>query len=147
MREFHLGRAFDAVTCLAAIGYLEAAAEMRAAVRCIASHLLPGGVVAVEPWWLPDQYVDGYVGGDLVRDGDRVVARVSRTRRRGRVAHMEARWLVADRSGIRAFTLTESFTLFTRDEYLAAFAAASCDVDYRERWLSGRGLFLGTRRP
>lgn len=59
---------------------------------------------------------------------------------------MDARWLVADRSGIRAFTLTEAFTLFTRDEYLAAFADAGCAVDYHERWLSGRGPFLGTRQ-
>jgi SAM-dependent methyltransferase len=147
MRNFDLGRPFHAVTSLfTAISYLGTVEELRAAVGCMAKHLVSGGVIAVEPWWLPEQYIDGYVGSDLVHDGDRVVARVSHTARLGRAANLEARWLVADRSGIRAFTVTEVFTLFTRDEYLAAFADAGCAVDYEEGWLTGRGIFVGVRR-
>jgi len=147
MRDFDLGRSFDVVTCLfTAISYLDTVEMMRAAVRCMANHLLPGGVLAVEPWWLPEKYIDGYVGSDLVHDGDRVVARVSHTQRRGRAAHMEEQWLVADPSGIRAFTITQVSTLFMRDEYLAAFEDAGCAVDYLEGWSTGRGIFVGVRQ-
>src|SRR6266852_3656862 len=50
MRGFELGRTFDAVTCLcSAAGYVDTAEELRAAIRCMADHVLPGGVLAVEP--------------------------------------------------------------------------------------------------
>lgn len=148
MRRFDLGRSFDVVTCLfTAIAYLETLQDLRAAVRCMANHLVPGGVLVVEPWWLPEKYIEGYVGSDLARDGDRVVARVSHTRREGRAAQLQARWIVGDPSGLRAFATLESFTLFTRDEYAAAFDDARSAVEYHEGWLTGRGLFVGTRRP
>jgi len=147
MRDFELGRTFDAVTCLfTAISYLGTVHEMRAAIRCMADRLLPGGVLAVEPWWLPEKYIDGYVGSDLIHDDDRVIARVSHTRKHGRAAHMEVGWLVGDQAGLRSFTVTETFTLFTKAEYLAAFEAAGCTADYHEPWLTGRGIFLGVRR-
>ncbi|HEV3001230.1 MAG TPA: class I SAM-dependent methyltransferase [Solirubrobacteraceae bacterium] len=147
MRSFDLGRRFDAVTCLCtAIAYVETVGEMRDAVRCMADHLTPGGVLVVEPWWLPEKLLDGYVGSDLVRDGDRVVARVSHTRRHGRAAHMEVSWLVGEPSGLRSFATTEVFAMFTRDEYVAAFEDAGCTVEYEEGWLTGRGIFTGVRR-
>lgn len=147
MRFFDLGRSFDVVTCLCtAVGYLDTVEQMRDAVRCMADHLTAGGVLVIEPWWLPEKFIDGYVGSDLVHDGDRTLARVSHTRRHGRAAHMEVRWLVGDPTGLRSFTITEVFTLFTRDEYSAAFEDAGCAVEYHAGWLTGRGIFIGLRR-
>ncbi len=147
MRDFDLDRQFDAVTCLfTAIAYLETVAEMRVAVGTMARHLTPGGVLLIEPWWLPERFLDGYAGGDLVRDGERVVARVSHTRRRGRAAHMDERWSVAGPDGIETFAVTEVFTLFTEDEYRDAVGAAGCTVEFLPEWITGRGLFVGQRR-
>lgn len=147
MRCFDLGRSFDVVTCLCtAVGYLDTVAELRDAVRCMAEHVTPGGVLVIEPWWLPEKFIDGYVGSDLVHDRDRTLARVSHTRRHDRAAHMEVRWLVGDPTGLRSFTVTEVFTLFTRDEYFAAFEDAGCTVGYHEGWHTGRGIFIGVRR-
>lgn len=147
MRDFALGRTFDAVTSLfTPIGYAESVDEMRSAVGCMAAHLPIGGVLAIEPWWLAEVYLDGYVGSDLVRDDGRVIARVSHTQKVGRTAHMTEGWLVGDESGVREFTVTQSFTLFRRAEIEAAFAAAGCTVEYHEPWLTGRGLFVGVRR-
>jgi SAM-dependent methyltransferase len=146
MRDFSLGRSFDAVTCLCtAVGYLDTVDEMRAAVRHMADHVMPGGVLIVEPWWLPENFIDGYVGSDLVRNGDRVLARVSHTVRRDRAAHMDVRWLVGEPTGIREFAIAEAFTLFTRHEYLGAFADAGCPAGYVDGWLTGRGIFIGVR--
>ena len=147
MRVFRLGRAFDAVTALGVgFGFLETVADLGAAARRAADHLVPGGVLVVEPWWLPDRFIDRYVGSDLVRDGDRVLARMSYTERRGPAAHMEARWVVGGASGLRSFTTTDAFTLFTRQDYEAAFNRAGCTVTYEEPWLTGRGIFVGVRR-
>lgn len=146
MRSLRLGRTFDAVVSLSAVGYSDTVEELRAAVGRMADHLVPGGVLAVEPWWLADKYVDHYVGSDLVHDGDMVLARISHTERRDGAAHMEARWVVGDPAGMRSFTLTEIFTLFSREEYEEAFDRAGCTVAYEEPWLTGRGLFVGVRR-
>ncbi|MFY1575845.1 class I SAM-dependent methyltransferase [Verrucosispora sp. WMMD703] len=146
MRDFRLGATFDAVTCLfTAINFLGTVAEMRAAIATMARHLAPGGVLVVEPWWFPERFIDGHLGGDLVREPDRVVARISRSTQQGRLTRMEERWLVGDAHGIREFTQVGLLAMFTRDEYLDAFAAAGCEGSYVTGWLTGRGLFVAIR--
>ncbi|MFC7330959.1 class I SAM-dependent methyltransferase [Marinactinospora rubrisoli] len=147
MRDFDLGRRFDAVCCMfCAIGYLGTVAEMRSAVAAMARHLPVDGVLVVEPWWFPEQFIEGYVAGDLAQDNGRTVARMSHSTRRGNATHMEVRFLVGDAGGIREFTEIDVLTLFTREEYISAFSAAGCDVEYLEGGPTGRGLFVGVRR-
>src|SRR5438067_67243 len=62
MRDFDLGRRFDAVTCLfSAIGYMLTVEELAAAVASMARHLEPGGVLLVEPWLEPEAVVTPHV--------------------------------------------------------------------------------------
>lgn len=144
MRAFSLGRRFDAVTCLFnAIGYVASVTEMRDAVRAMAAHLRPGGVLMVEPWWFPERFIEGYVAGDVVRDGDRVIARVSHSTRHGRATRMEAHFTVADRAGISSFVEVDLLSLFTLEEYLSAFEDAGCPASYLPGGLTGCGLFVG----
>lgn len=147
MRHLSLGRTFDAVTCLfTAINFLPTVEDMRTAVAAMAGHLVPGGVLVIEPWWFPETFLDGYVGGDLLRDDGRVVARVSRSVRQGNATRMEERWVVADASGFRTFDEVGFLALFAREDYLAAYQDAGCTVEYRPGWLTGRGLFVGVKR-
>ncbi|MEU4353341.1 class I SAM-dependent methyltransferase [Streptomyces virginiae] len=147
MRAFGLGRTFDAVVCMfCAIGYLGTVADMRDAVRSMARHVRPGGVLVIEPWWFPENHVEGYVAGDLGRENGRTVARISHSTLQGRATRMEVRFLVGDSSGIREFTEVDVLTLFTKDEYLAAFADAGCTVEYLPGDPTGRGLFVGVRQ-
>ena len=54
MRRFDLGRRFDAVTCLfSSIGYLRTPDELTQALTTMARHLVPGGVLVVDPWFFP----------------------------------------------------------------------------------------------
>nr|AFV52160.1 N-methyltransferase [Streptoalloteichus sp. ATCC 53650] len=150
MRDFRLGRTFDAVTCMFnAIGYVGSVEELRDAVRCMAEHTAPGGVVVVEPWWFPENFLDGHVAVDSRRVDGLAVARVSHTTREGRRTRLEVRFLVGEAGhGIREFSQTSDLVLFTRDEYLAAFADAGCPAEYLPDGLTGRGLFVGVReRP
>lgn len=146
MRDFSLGRTFDAVVCMfCSIGYLGTVEEMRAAVSSMAAHLPSGGVLVIEPWWFPDDHVEGYVAGDLGRENGLTVARISHSTLQGRATRMEVRFLVGDVSGIREFTEIDVLTLFTKEEYTEAFAAAGCSVEYLPGAPTGRGLFVGVR--
>lgn len=146
MRDFALGRTFSAVTCMFnSIGYMADVARLRAAVAAMARHLHPGGVLVMEPWWFPERFLDGYLAADAGQADGRAVARVSHTTRDGRVSRLEARYLVGGPGGIKEFTQVHHLTLFTRDEYHAAFADAGCPAEYRDGGLTGRGLFVGVR--
>lgn len=146
MRDFDYERTFDAVTCLASsIACLETVEDLVDAVRNMARHLAPGGVLVVEPWWFPDQFIDGYVGSDLVEGEGRRVLRMSHTVRKGQACHMDVRVLIGDSHGITEFTEIGILTLFTKEEYLRAFAETDCPAEYLPGAPTGRGLFVGVR--
>lgn len=146
MSAFALGTTFDVVTCMfSTVGYLPSVPALESAVACMARHLRPGGTLLIEPWWFPEDFLDGHVAGDVLRGADRTVARVSRGRRDGRHSIVDVHYLVADETGITHFTDCHRNTLFSQDEYLAAFKQAGCSVEYLPDGPSGRGLFVGVR--
>ncbi|MFD0904808.1 class I SAM-dependent methyltransferase [Actinomadura sediminis] len=148
MRDFDLGRTFDAVTCMfSSIGHMADTAELDRAVTRMARHLEPGGVLVIEPWWFPETFLPGYVAADVARDDDgRTVARVSHSVREGTATRMEVQYLVAaPHAPIRHLTDTLHITLFERDDYTAALRRAGCEPAYVEGGPSGRGLFVGVR--
>ncbi|MFI1169778.1 class I SAM-dependent methyltransferase [Streptomyces sp. NPDC020801] len=146
MRDFALGRSFDAVVCMfCAIAYLETVAELRDAIAAMARHLAPQGALVIEPWWFPEDFIEGYVAGDMAQEDGRTVARISHSVRQGRATRMEVRFVVGDAQGIREFTEIDMLTLFTKDEYLSAFEAAECPAEFIEGGPTGRGLFVGIR--
>lgn len=153
MRDFDLGRTFDAVTCMGnSVACVSNADELTASVGRMAAHLESGGVLVVEPWWFPDNFIDGHVGGHLLKEEGRVITRVTRSVKHGMRTHHEVKFVVAEPTGIREFAETLVVGLFTREQYEAAFEAAGCSV----RFISGLqladgrpnspGLFVGVRR-
>ncbi|TDC41956.1 class I SAM-dependent methyltransferase [Actinomadura sp. KC345] len=147
MRAFDLGRTFDVITCMfGALGYAETEAELRETLRCFARHLVPGGVAAVDPWWFPENFLDGHVSGDVAAVDGLTVARVSHSARDGAACRMNVHYVVAGaRSGVRHFEEAHRISLFRREQYEAAFAAAGFTVGYVDGLHSGRGLFVGVR--
>ncbi|GAA5062171.1 SAM-dependent methyltransferase [Thermocatellispora tengchongensis] len=147
MRDFDLGRTFDAVTCLfASIAYVASQAELRRALERFAAHVVPGGVVAVEPWWFPETFLDDSVSRAIVEGEGRTIARVTHTVRDGDASRMEAHYLVAEPGvGVRHFTETHRAMLFTREQYEDAFVRAGLKPEYLAGTQSGRGLFVGVR--
>ncbi|MCQ6556767.1 class I SAM-dependent methyltransferase [Streptomyces sp. C10-9-1] len=145
MRSFALDARFDVVTCMfGSIGYAADEAELHAALAAFARHLNPGGVVAVDPWWFPENYLDGHVSADVTTVAGRTVARISHSARDGAACRMDVHYVVADaRAGARHFTETHRISLFTRASYETAFRAAGLSVEYVPGPHAGRGLFLG----
>ncbi|MCZ9353805.1 class I SAM-dependent methyltransferase [Streptomyces mutabilis] len=147
MRDFRLGRVFDVVTCLfASIGYVRSAAELDRTLACLARHTAEGGVVAVEPWWFPETYLDRWVSADTVKWEDTTVARVAHTVRDGDASRMEVHYLEATpEGGVRHLTEVHRAMLFTRERYEEGFRRSGLEPRYVPEVLSGRGLFLGVR--
>lgn len=142
LRDFDLGRTFDALTCLGnSISCVNDREEFFAAIERIAAHVVPGGVLVVEPWWFPSNFLDGHVGGHVLKENGRVVSRITRSVREGDKTRHEVRFTVADASGIRDFTEVLMLSLFRQEDYVDAFAAAGCTVQLVD------GLQLADGRP
>lgn len=62
MTNFDLGREYDAATCLfSAIGHVITEEQLRAAVRAMAQHVRPGGLVVIEPFIDPSEFRPGHL--------------------------------------------------------------------------------------
>ena len=54
MTNFDLGRQFDVIVCLfSSIGYVRTKSGLQKAIKTMDRHLLPGGVLLIEPWFTP----------------------------------------------------------------------------------------------
>ena len=55
MIDFDLGTRFDVLTCLfSSIGYAKSEENLNRAIESMARHLVPGGLLLVEPWFTPE---------------------------------------------------------------------------------------------
>lgn len=146
MRRLDLGDRFDIVTCLfSSVAYMRTVPDLRRAVRAMARHLAPGGVLLVEPWFEPEEWEDGHLAVLVVDDEHRKAARISRSGRRRDLSVLDFDYLVADAAGTRHTTERHELRLFRRAQYLAAFETAGLiDVALDDYGLFGRGLVIGT---
>lgn len=145
MRTLDLGRRFDVITCLfASIGYLEDSEQVTQALTGFRRHLEPGGVVVVEPWWTSDRFLDGYVSGDVVRQGERLISRLTHTVREGNHSVMRVHYGIAESTtGLHRFEEVHRALLLEHEQYEQAFVGAGLDVEYVPDVACGRGLFVG----
>ena len=149
MIGFNLGKKFDVITCLfGSIGYLPSTTRLDQVLQTFARHLKPGGVVIVEPWLTPDQWLERNVNALFVDEPQLKVARMNVSRRDGNVSILNFHYMVASVDGIRTFTEPHRLTLFTNEQYEAAFTRAGLQPEFRADGLTaGRGLFVGTSAP
>jgi SAM-dependent methyltransferase len=144
--DFNLDRQFDAVTCLfGAIAYAKTFINLRKAIRCLARHLRPAGVLVLEPWISPERYVTGRLVFDRVDDANLKVARMYITKRRGAVSVFDSQYIMATASGVVHFTERQELGLFTDEQYREAFHKAGLKVIARGPELFGYGLYVCRR--
>lgn len=144
MRDFDLGERFDVITCLfSAIGYVGTRAGLVRALRSMARHLAPGGLLLVEPWFTPEQWRTGNtVHLRTAVEPELRIARACTSETRGTLSVMDMHYLVSTPEGTRHFKERHSLGLFTVDETRGAFEAAGLAADYEEPGLTGRGLWV-----
>jgi ubiquinone/menaquinone biosynthesis C-methylase UbiE len=147
MTNFDLGRQFDAVVCLfSSIGYVKTKARLQKAIKTMSRHLLPGGVLLIEPWFSARQWHPGRASMAQVNKPDLKIVRMSYSGQRGKLSLIEFQYLVGTPKGIEHSVEIHELGLFTHREYMAAFKAAGLKVMHDPEGLDGRGLYIGTNQ-
>ena len=146
MVDFDLGKQYDVVTCLfSSIGYTETVDRLESALKCIANHLLLGGVTLVEPWFTPDQWEPRHVSAQFVDLPDLKIARMNVSYKEGDVSILDFHYLIGTPQGVENIHEEHRLGLFTDAQYRAAFENAGLDLYYDPQGLDGRGIYIGVK--
>jgi SAM-dependent methyltransferase len=144
MTDFDLGCTFDIVTCLfSAIGYVKTLDHLAHAVQCMASHLRPGGVLLIEPWFTPTIWQAGTIHAHYIDEPDLKIARINTSAVAGRLSIMDMHYLIGTPAGVNHYVERHEMGLFTTEEMTHALSACGLEVTYDQEGVMGRGLFIG----
>ena len=146
MTSFKLNNRFDIITCLfSAIGHVKTKTRMRRAVRNMASHLQPGGLMILEPWITPANFREGLIGWNFVDKPNLKIARINISKVRGPISAFEYHYLIGTTGKVEYVVDKVSEGLWTHEEHLDAFRDAGLNVSFDSEGLMGRGLYLGVK--
>jgi ubiquinone/menaquinone biosynthesis C-methylase UbiE len=147
MAEFDMEKNFDAVTCLfSSIGYVKTKARLNQAIQTMTHHLLPGGVLIIEPWFTPEQWKPGRLSALFVDQPELKISRINLSEAEGNLSFFTFHYTVGTPQGIEYFTERHELGLFTHEEYLEAFRKAELEVIHDPEGLDGRGLYIGLKQ-
>jgi ubiquinone/menaquinone biosynthesis C-methylase UbiE len=146
MVNFKLNNKFDAIVCLfSSIGYVRTINRLNKAIKTMVQHLLPAGVLLVEPWFAPKEWHAGRVFTLSINKPDLKIVRMSRSLLKGRLSIIEFQYLFGSSKGIMHASEYHQLGLFTHKEYLNAFVSNGLKVVHNARGLDGRGLYIGMK--
>jgi SAM-dependent methyltransferase len=146
MVDFNLHKQFDVITCLfSSIGYVKTIPRLEQAVRNMAQHLLPEGLLVIEPWFNPDQWKTGRLSALFVDQPDLKICRMSISETQGNLSFFSLHYMVGTPQGIESFTERHELGLFTHAEYLQAFRQAGLETIHDPEGIDGRGLYIGLK--
>jgi ubiquinone/menaquinone biosynthesis C-methylase UbiE len=146
MIDFALNKQFDVITCLfSSIGYVKTKARLEQAIQNMAHHLVPGGVLMVEPWFTPEQWKTGRVSALFVDQPDIKISRMNISEADGKLSFFVFHYMVATPQGVEYFTERHELGLFIHEEYMEAFHKTGLEVTHDPEGLDGRGLYLGMK--
>ena len=148
MIDFDFGRTFDVVTCLfSSIGYVRTRENLGRATATMARHLAAGGVLLIEPWIFPGDFVSGFADTLIADyDGGKIV-RAAFSERVDDTSVLDLHYLVRDSAGeVTHFSEQHVLGLFEREDYERAVEESRLDlVRFDPDGLMGRGLVIATR--
>jgi SAM-dependent methyltransferase len=145
MTSFDLGREYDAVTCLfSAIGHVISEERLRAAMRAMARHIRPGGLVVIEPFIDPTEFRPGHLSVEHGNEGDTRVVRVSYSERDGQVMKLTMHHYISTAGEVSvAEPVRMDIAMFTAEQLRNAIQAAGLEMFHDPTGLMGRGLYIG----
>ena len=129
MIDFDLGRTYDVVACLfSSIGYVKTVEKLKAAIHSMARHLVPDGLLIIEPWFTPAQWNPGTVHMVAVDEPELKIVRMNTSQVRGRLSILDLHYLVGTPQRTQHFMERHELGLFERDEMEAAIAEVGMHV-------------------
>jgi SAM-dependent methyltransferase len=142
MISFNLKKKYDVITCLfSAIGYVKTIDNLRLSLSCMMSHLSPGGLLLIEPWFTPEMWHPGTIHGLFIDEPNLKLSRINLSELDGRISRMDMHYLVGTTLGVDHFIERHELGLFTQNEMKQEIQRAGASVDYDEVGLTGRGLY------
>jgi len=148
MRSFRLPRRFAVVSCLfSAIGHLTTERDLRRAFRRMADHLLPGGVLIVEPWIAPEDFRGALIHLRTYEDPSITLVRCAFSRREGSRSVIEYSYLIGEpRKGIRYLREVDRGLMVPPVRLLKLMESAGLKPRFLRRgFISDRGLLIGVK--
>jgi len=144
MVDFELESRYDVVTCLfSSIGYIKTVGNLKRAIHCMARHLLPGGLLIVEPWFTPKDWHPGTVHALFIDEPELKIARVNTSFVDKKLSYFDLHYLVGTPAGTEYFVERHELGLFEQEEMETSFRSAGLEVEYDPKGLTGRGLYIG----
>jgi hypothetical protein len=127
---------------------MASAEELDAAIAAMANHLNPAGVLIVDGWVRPTEWIEpGKTHVEVAEAQSLKVVRVGRSRREGNHTHLEMHHLVASLERIDHIVDKHVLTLFSDDEYRSAFVAAGLLTESVASPMPGRDRYIGQALP
>ncbi len=143
MRWFALEARYDVVTCLfSSIGYMTTAEDLKRAIARMAAHLVPGGLLLIEPWLTPEAWRPNTVHALLVDEPGLKIARVNTSFMVEHRSVFDLHHLIGTPEGTEHIVEHHELGLYTVDEMIDAFVAAGLDVRHDPEGPAGRGLYV-----
>jgi SAM-dependent methyltransferase len=143
MSDFRLPQQYDVVMCLfSSIGYLQTMDRVLRAFVCFRQHLLPGGLVVVEPWFEPGVLDPQRVSRNVGKTNEICVTRTGRMELEPGLSRLYFDYEISGSKGTRHTSEVHELGLFTKDELMEAFRSAGLQADYDPRGLTNRGLYV-----
>lgn len=132
MCSFNLNRRYDVVVSLGnSIACTASPAQLDLAIERMAAHTAEAGLTVVEPWFFPENFIDGHVGGHVLVEADRAISRVTRSTRVGGFTRHQVQFTVStSRSGIHSFAEELVVQLLNRERWELAFQRAGLAVEF-----------------
>jgi SAM-dependent methyltransferase len=88
---------FDAVICLfSAISYNQTMSDLKRSLQGFFDHTKKDGVTVFDTNFTNKEFIDGYRGEDIFDDGNAMGARLSTSKRKGRVGELSFSYLIKD---------------------------------------------------
>lgn len=148
MITMNLKEQFDIILCLfSSIGYVLTIENLKKTIKNFAGHLLPGGVVIIEPWLTPSVFTAGLPSMTTYEDDEIKIARLNVTKVEGTISSFVMHFLIARKDeDVTYFKEKHKLGLFETQETLDIMNDAGLTTIHLEQGLEvERGLFIGIK--
>ena len=145
--DFQLDAGFNAMICLyGSIGFVKTVENLRAAMKTMAAHLRPNGVVLITPWSTVEEFQDMIVV-DAADQPDWKIARMEQVRlKEPKVVEVTFHHLLGKDNNVTYHKQSMEIGLFSREEYISAMTDAGLKVveEYKGSDVRG-GAYIGKK--